>query len=164
MPREYNLLGWPGEGKPGRTARVLQDGQRASCGGSLHARPGGAVGAGEHGSPAPHGSGSGWLLCERALPAPRRAPAFSQQVEQHREDEHRALDHLLGVGRDAEQVQAVREDADDERARQRTTDAADATRQRRAAEHRRGDGVKLPADGGPVSSTPPMAAVSPLIT
>ena len=64
-------------------------------------------------------------------------------VEDHGEDDHRALDHDLPERRDAEDHQAVGQEADDERADERAADVAAPARERGAADDDRGDRVEL---------------------
>src|SRR5207244_12666248 len=66
-------------------------------------------------------------------------------VEEHGQKNDGPLDHLLVKWIHIQQVQPVVNDADDEGALQRSTDAALPPSPRRAAQHNGGDGVRLAA-------------------
>ena len=72
-------------------------------------------------------------------------PSFSQFVESHGQNDHRADDHLLPVGIGSQQVAAVRQQSHDERAHQRSQHAAFAAAQAPAADHDRRDAGQLVA-------------------
>ena len=64
-------------------------------------------------------------------------------VDRDGEDDDRAGDHLLPERRDADDNQAVGQEADDEGADDRAADGASAAGERRATDNHRGDGVQL---------------------
>src|SRR2546425_2580305 len=69
-------------------------------------------------------------------------------VKEHSQKNDGPLDHLLVERIHIQQVQPVVDDADDESAQQRSTDAAFPAGQRRAAQHHGRDGVQLESDPG----------------
>src|SRR5262245_57560897 len=74
--------------------------------------------------------------------SPPRIPLL-QLIQNHRENDHQALDDDLPELRDAEEDQAVGQHSNDEGADNRTSYAAAAAHQRGAAQNHRCDGVQL---------------------
>jgi hypothetical protein len=72
----------------------------------------------------------------------------SQGVDGDGEGDDHADHHLLNKGRDAEQVEAIAQYANDQYAHQGAADAADAATEAGAANHHGGDGVQLQAQPG----------------
>src|SRR5215213_2629734 len=66
-----------------------------------------------------------------------------QGVRHHREGYDSAYHHLLPECRDVQQVQAVSQNAEDERPDQGSRGGTHSTREARAPDHHRGDGVEL---------------------